>query len=152
MKGLKITTVLLLSCVAVAIFNSGCMSAEELRAERISSNQTMFYQLDPAVRDRVSKGQISIGDTTTAVWLALGPASKVSSDTTAAGSIEIWQYYTQVPEDYTVLVVDPPPPHLPPPPPGALLPSHYETRTRYVSAVRLQIQFDNGLVSRIQQF
>ncbi len=131
---------------------SGCMTDAELRAERITNNQAIYLQLDAATQSRISQGLISIGDPQSAVWLALGEPGKRTSDTTAAGSIEVWQYFTSIPEEYTVLVPDDPPPGVPPPPPGYPIPSHYETRTRYLKAVSLQVQFDNGRVSRIQQF
>ena len=137
---------------ALALVLTGCMTDAERRAERISQNQTLYMQLDQATQSRDSQGLIAIGDTPSAVWLALGEPSKRTSDTTAAATVEIWQYFNSIPEEYTVLVPDPPPPGVRPPPPGYPVPSHYETRTRYVSVVSLQIQFDNGRVSRIQQF
>ena len=140
------------AAMALACVLSGCMTAAELRQERINNNPALFTQLDAATQSRISQGLISIGDTPSAVWLALGEPSKRTSDTTAAATVEVWQYFSDVPEEYTVLVPDPPPPHAPPPPPGMPLPSHYETHTRYVKVVSLQIQFDNGRVSRIQQF
>ena len=136
----------------LALVLAGCMTAAERRAERINQNQVLFTQLDSATQSRVSQGLIAIGDTPSAVWLALGEPDKRTSDTTAAATVELWQYCSSVPEEYTVLVPDPPPPGVPPPPPGYLVPSHYETRTRYVKVISLQIQFDNGRVSRIQQF
>lgn len=137
---------------AMALALSGCMTAAERRAERIQQNQVVFMRLDAATQSRVSQGLIAIGDTTDAVWLALGSPNSKTSDITAESSVEVWQYHRSEPEQYSVLVADPPPPGVPPPPPGAPVPAHYETRTRYVSVVGLQIQFDNGRVSRIQQF
>ena len=136
---------------ALALVFSGCMTAAELRTERINNNPALFMQLDAATQARISQGMIAIGDTPQAVWLALGEPGRRSSDTTAAATVEIWQYFADQPEDYTVLVPDVPP-GAPPPPPGYPVPAHYETRTRYVKVVSLQIQFDNGRVSRIQQF
>lgn len=149
---MKTRHILVFAALATVTFISGCMTAAEIRAERISNNQALFMTLDADARTRVTQGQIAIGDTTTAVWLALGDPGKRTSDITAQSSVEIWQYFGSVPEEYQVLVPDPPPPHMPPPPPGIPVPAHYETRTRYVSVVNLQIQFDNGRVSRIQQF
>ena len=141
-----------IAAAALALALTGCMTAAERRAERINQNQALFTQLDPATQSRVSQGLIAIGDTTSAVWLALGEPGRRTSDTTAAAMVEVWQYFDSIPEEYTVLVPDLPPPGVPPPPPGHPLPSHYETRTRYIKVVSLQIQFDNGRVSRIQQF
>ena len=138
--------------MGLALVFVGCMTEAERRAERINTNQAIFLQLDSATQSRVSQGLIAIGDTPQAVWLALGEPSKRTSDTTAAAAVEIWQYCDSIPEEYTVLVPDLPPPGVPPPPPGHPILSHYETRTRYVKVVSLQIQFDNGRVSRIQQF
>ncbi len=138
--------------IAFGLLFSGCMTDAELRAERINNNPALYAQLDPATQSRVSQGLIAIGDTQQAVWLALGEPGRRTSDTTAAGSVEVWQYMTDIPEEYTVLVPDLPPPGVPPPPPGYPIPSHYETRTRYIKAVSLQVQFDNGRVSRVQQF
>ena len=140
------------AAAALALALTGCMTAAERRAERINQNQALFMQLDPAAQSRVSQGLIAIGDTTSAVWLALGEPGRRTIDTTAAATVEIWQYFDSIPEEYTVLVADLPPPGVPPPPPGHPVPSHYETRTRYIKVVSLQIQFDNGRVSRIQQF
>ena len=140
------------AATALACVLSGCMTAAELRQERINNNPALFTQLDAATQSRISQGLISIGDTPSAVWLALGDPNGRTSDTTAAGTVEVWQYLRDVPEQSTGLVPAPPPPHAPPPPPGLPLPAHYETRTRYVKVVSLQIQFDNGRVSRIQQF
>ena len=147
---LGIKNVIVAAAVALAL--TGCMTAAERRAERINQNQALFMQLDPAAQSRVSQGLIAIGDTTSAVWLALGEPGGRTSDTTAAATVEIWQYYDSIPEEYTVLVPDLPPPGAPLPPPGYIIPSHFETHTRYVRVVSLQIQFDNGCVSRIQQF
>jgi hypothetical protein len=137
---------------ALALVLSGCMTAAELRQQRIDNNPALFTQLDAATQSRISQGLIAIGDTPAAVWLALGEPGKRTSDTTAVATVEVWQYFRDVPEEYTVLVPDPPPPYAPPPPPGMPVPAHYETHTRYVKVVGLQIQFDNGRVSRIQQF
>ena len=144
--------ILVFAALATVTLISGCMTAAEIRAERISNNQALFMTLDADARTRGTQGQSARGDTTTAVWLALGDPGKRTSDITAQSSVEIWQYFGSVPEEYQVLVPDPPPPHMPPPPPGIPVPAHYETRTRYVSVVNLQIQFDKGRVSRIQQF
>ena len=149
---MKNSLVHIVAAGTLALVFAGCMTVAERRAERINQNQTLFTQLDSATQSRVSQGLIAIGDTPQAVWLALGEPTKRTSDTTAAATVEIWQYCDSVPEEYTVLVPDLPPPGVPPPPPGYLVPSHYETRTRYIKVVSLQIQFDNGRVSRIQQF
>ena len=149
---MKKQVVYMAAAAALALVLTGCMTDAERRAERINQNQALYMQLDPATQSRVSQGLISIGDTTSAVWLALSEPGRRTSDTTAAATVEIWQYFDSIPEDYTVLVADLPPPGVRPPPPGHPLPAHYETRTRYVKVVSLQIQFDNGRVSRIQQF
>lgn len=149
---MKYANALPLAALAVAAVFSGCMTAAELRAERINNNQALFMTLDTDARTRVTQGQIAIGDTTTAVWFALGEPGRRTSDTTAQESLEIWQYLGTQYEDYEVLVADPPPPGAPPPPPGMPVPAHYETRTRSVSVVNLQVTFSNGRVSRIQQF
>ena len=140
------------AAAALAFVLAGCMTDAERRAERISQNQVLYMQLDQATQSRVAQGLIAIGDTPSAVWLALGEPSKKTIDSTAAGTVEIWQYFNSIPEEYTVFVPDLPPPGVRPPPPGYPVLSHYETRTRYVNVVSLQIQFDNGRVSRIQQF
>lgn len=149
---MKRTTLRIAFAAGLALALAGCMTDAELRAERINNNPALYAQLDPATQSRVSQGLIAIGDTQQAVWLALGEPGRRTSDTTAAGSVEVWQYTTDIPEEYTVLVPDLPPPGVPPPPPGYPIPSHYETRTRYIKAVSLQVQFDNGRVSRVQQF
>lgn len=149
---MKHTYVPLFAALAAAMLLTGCMTAAEIRAERINNNQALFMTLDADARTRVTQGLITIGDTTTAVWLALGEPGKRSSDTTAQESLEIWQYLGTAYEEYQVLVPDPPPPGFPPPPPGAPVPAHYETRTRSVPVVNLQVTFSNGRVSRIQQF
>ena len=110
---MKKTTLRTAFAAGLALALAGCMTDAELRAERINNNPVLYAQLDPATQSRIAQGLIAIGDTQQAVWLALGEPGKRTSDTTAAGSIEIWQYLTDIPEEYTVLVPDSPPPGVP---------------------------------------
>lgn len=160
--------------LAVAVFAvlllSGCMTEQELRDKRIADNQVLFLQLDEGAKYRAQTGQVVPGDTQTAVWFAYGNPGKKTSSSTAAGVVELWEYYRSVPEGYYVMVPDPPPPppprpgdppprhHYHPPsyiwttPPGyAIAPPgwHYEERTRYVSVLAKQVQFVNGICSLI---
>ncbi len=146
---------------AIALL-SGCMTEQELRDQRIAENQTVFLQLDAGAQARARSGQVTIGDTHTAVWFAYGEPNKKSSSVSASGTVEVWDYYTSVPQYYYELEPNPPPdPYdrgrrfyfsipagYPPPPPGF----HYEERTRYVDALKRQFQFVNGLCTLINTY
>lgn len=145
--------VLLPVLLSVLFVFCGCISDAELRAQRIEKNQSFFLSLPPDVQTRVSEGKIAIGDTETAVFLALGQADNVTSVTTAESDTRTWRYFRSVPVDKEVLVYpDPPPPvhpgMRPPPPP----PPHYEWRTVYVRQDWLNIVFVNGRVSEIREY
>ena len=165
---MKSTTLFAIGSMALGMLLAGCMSEQELRDKRIAENQTLFMQLDPAARSRAQFAQIAIGDTQTAVWFAYGEPDKKTSSVSAAGTVEIWDYYTSVPQETYVLVANPPPPDprdgrgrhhfdafsfvIPPgyapPPPGW----HYEEDTEYVTALKRQFQFVNGLCTLINTY
>lgn len=130
----------------------GCLSDAELRARRIEKNQAFFIQLPPDVQARVSQGQIAIGDTENAVFLALGEAGNVTSIITAESDTKTWRYFRSVPVDKDVLVYPPSPPSYPgmPPPPPPM--PYYERQTVYVSQDWLNVIFVNGRVTEIRQF
>ena len=154
--------------VLALAFLAGCMTEQELRDKRIAANQAVFLQLDAGAQGRARIGQVAIGDNSTTVWFAFGEPDKKSSSTTAAGTVEVWDYYTSVPQYYYELEPNPPPPDprdrharhyydsrlfyvppgLPPPPPGW----HYEEATRYVPVLKRQCQFTNGLCTLINVY
>ncbi len=149
-------------------FLAGCMTEQELRDQRIADNQAVFLQLDAGARSRAQIGQVAIGDNSTTVWFAFGEPDKKSSSTTAAGTVEVWDYYTSVPQDTYTLAQNPPPPDprdrharhyydsrmfyvppgSPPPPPGW----HYEETTQYVPVLKRQFQFVNGVCTLINTY
>lgn len=146
-------SILLPGILALACVCCGCMSEAEIRAKRIEKNQSYFIQLPPDVQARVSNGQIAVGDTETAVFLALGQAGNITSVATSECETKTWRYFRSVPVEKQVLVYPPPPPPaypgMPPPPPP---PPYYEWRTVYVSQDWLNIVFVNGRVTEIRQY
>ena len=154
---MKHTVFLLAAALPAAILLTGCVTAEQRRADRIQRNQTVFQQLAPEAQQRAAAGTFAISDPAAAVWFALGEPSTKSVTATAEGSFETWTYTRYASEPYEVLVHDIPPPpppgppgYRPPPPPPVF--SHYETRYRTVQVPAMQIVFSNGLVSQITTF
>lgn len=139
-----------------ALLLSGCMTAEQRRADRIQRNAAVFGQLAPEVQQRATAGTFAIGDPAAAVWFALGEPSSKTATTTSEGSYETWLYTRLASEPYQVLVheVPPPPPPGPrgrrPPPPPVF--SHYETHYRTIQVPAMQIVFTGGLVSQVTTF
>ena len=142
--------------VAAAFLLAGCMTVEEMRADRIQRNQAVFLQLQPDAQQRAAAGTFAIGDPAAVVWFALGEPSSKTMTATAEGSFETWIYTRYASEPYEVLVHEAPPPpppgphgYRPPPPPVY---SHYETHYRTVQVPATQIIFTNGLVSQITTY
>lgn len=141
---------------AVALLLGGCMTAEQLRADRIQRNQAVFAQLAPEAQQRAAVGTFTIGDPAAAVWFALGEPATKTATATAEGSYETWIYTRLASEPYQVLVheVPPPPPPGPygrrPPPPPIF--SHYETHYRTIQVPTLQVVFSDGLVSQVTTY
>ncbi len=154
---MKAHTHILAALLAAAVL-SGCITAEQRRAERIANNPQIFGQLSEEARARASAGTFAIGDPAATVWFALGEPASRSATTTAEGTYETWLYTRLVSEPYEVLVLDRPPPPPPgpygrrgPPPPPPPFP-HYETRYRTVQVPAMQIVMSGGLVAQVTSY
>lgn len=139
--------------LSFTLLSCGCLSEADIRAKRIEKNQSFFLRLPPDVQNRVSQGQIAIGDTEAAVFLALGQAGNVTSVITSDLDTKTWRYFRSVPVEKDVLVYPPalPPmyPGYPPPPPPA---PYYERRIVYVQEDYLNVVFVNGVVTEIREY
>ena len=76
---------------ATALFISGCATStiESRRAEKIST----YHNLAPEEKQLVDQGQIKIGMTTDAVYIAWGPPSEVLESEDSTGHITTWRFY-----------------------------------------------------------
>ncbi len=146
----------LLAAILAAPLLTGCITAEQRRADRIQRNHEVFAQLPPDAQQRAAAGTFAIGDPAAVVWFALGEPASKSATATAEGSYETWLYTRLASEPYQVLVheIPPPPPPGPygrrPPPPPVF--THYETHYRTIQVPAMQIVFSAGLVSQITTF
>ena len=77
-------------CTLVVL--SGCMSAQELRDDRIAENQATFNSYPSDIQAKVQQGHIDVGFTRDMVRLAWGPPDRVFSRTTKAKRSIVWSY------------------------------------------------------------
>jgi hypothetical protein len=81
-------------CVSAALailFLTGCAtsSIETRRAEKISA----YHNLNPEERQLVDAGQIKVGMSSDAVYIAWGPPSEVLESEDQNGRVTSWRYY-----------------------------------------------------------
>jgi hypothetical protein len=80
---------LILSAALAALFTlAGCNTVNS----RIESKAAAFAQLTPEAQDRVRKGKIELGDSSDAVFIALGEPDRIRKRQSAAGSDQVWIY------------------------------------------------------------
>ncbi len=82
----KLTARLLLP--AALLILAGCATPES----RIKKHPELFEALPVDMQESVSKGQINVGFTEDAVFLALGKPDRTYTRQTEAGTTEIWSY------------------------------------------------------------
>jgi hypothetical protein len=71
-----------------ALFLAACSTP----GSRIKDNPELFESLPPEVQTKVQGGQIGIGFTQDAVFLALGKPNREYTRTTATGQVVVWSY------------------------------------------------------------
>jgi hypothetical protein len=80
---------LLLPIALAALFTlAGCNTVNS----RIEARQAAFSQLSPEDQERVRKGKIVLGDSSDAVFIALGEPDRIRKRQSAAGSDQVWIY------------------------------------------------------------
>jgi hypothetical protein len=77
-----VTAILLAGCAATS-------TIETRRAEKISA----YHNLSPDERQLVDSGQIKVGMSADAVYIAWGPPSEVLESEDANGRVTTWRYY-----------------------------------------------------------
>lgn len=87
---MKIPSFVVSSLVAGAVLlgAAGCSTT----ASRISAHDAAFAQWPAPVQQKVRAGQIDIGFTQEQVRVALGNPERSFTQTTSAGTIEVWTY------------------------------------------------------------
>jgi hypothetical protein len=87
LKQLRDTTL----AAATVLFLAGCATStiESRRAEKISA----YHNLAPEEKQLVDQGQIKVGMSSDAVYIAWGPPSETLESEDAGGHITTWRYY-----------------------------------------------------------
>ena len=88
MKRQFVLKALTLVVSASAIVLTGCSTTES----RISDHPEIYNSLSPRDRDLVSRGQIRVGMSESAVWLAWGSADQKAAGAMRGHSTETWIY------------------------------------------------------------
>lgn len=91
---MKIALLSVTSC-AVALLLTAC--AEYSPQQRIKDNPAMFQSIDLQDRQLVMTGQLRVGMSPNAVWLAWGPPSSVAEGRQNGKSVTRWLYATEQP-------------------------------------------------------
>jgi hypothetical protein len=80
-----------LLAAATALFLAGCATStiESRRAEKLSA----YHNLAPEEKQLVDEGQIKIGMSSDAVYIAWGPPSEVLESEDAGGRITTWRFH-----------------------------------------------------------
>jgi len=78
----------------VGMLCSSCSSTPQTRIER---NPELFRSLSPTHQDMVSKGQIDLGMSKPAVYLAMGNPDNKTSGVQHGKSFERWYYNVMIP-------------------------------------------------------
>ena len=81
------TGLLVLTCIL-----AGCVSAQQVRENRIRDNQDLFNGFDSAIQTNIRAGQIDIGYTEDMVEMAWGFPDRVYMRTTQQGTVKVWSY------------------------------------------------------------
>ena len=75
------------ACLAL-LLATGCSTPQS----RIKNNPAMFDQLPVEIREKVSAGEVDIGFSHDAVFLALGKPHRKYTRTTGEGQLEVWSW------------------------------------------------------------
>lgn len=86
---------LALLSLAVALALTGCDTIDK----RIEKNPEIFAAQDTPTQERIKKGEVDVGFTQDAVYLALGAPDEKKTKVTAAGREDTW-FYNNYYEDY----------------------------------------------------
>lgn len=116
------------SLLFLGLLLAGCASptVETRKQER----PDLYQRLPAEQRSLVDQGEIQVGMSSDAVYLAWGPPSQVLDSETAEGRVVVWLYHGQAVEEYRYWV-------------GRHLESDYHPRTY----IRAEVVFQNGVVS-----
>jgi len=88
MLAMKTSKLLLVSAALGAAWLAGCSSV----GSRIEANPGLFASLPPDQKAMVEQGKVSIGMSMDTVRLAKGDPDRVTTRTTAQGTMQVWHY------------------------------------------------------------
>jgi len=79
---------------------TGCITAQQLREQRIAKNHELFNAFNPDIQEKVRFGHIDLGFSQDMVRLAWGSPDRIYIKTTSDGVATVWTYtrmrtYTQ---------------------------------------------------------
>lgn len=85
---LKITCALFLSLFLI----SGCMTAQQIRKQRIEQNQDFFDTYSTDIQEKIRRGQIDLGFSRQMIEMAWGTPDRIYTRLTTDGLLTIWTY------------------------------------------------------------
>lgn len=79
---------------------AGCLTPEELRANRIDERKAAFAAFPAETQNRLRAGHLQTGDTTNAAWIVFGQPTRVYSRVLPGSTNLVWSYISTDPEPY----------------------------------------------------
>ncbi len=79
----------LIAAAVLTFISAGCQGG---RSTRIQEKSATFAKLDAATQERLEAGDISLGDSSDLVYIALGKPNTATLHATADGPVETWTY------------------------------------------------------------
>lgn len=77
---------------ATALALSACMTAQQIRDNRIASSQEMFNSFSTEIQQKIRAGQVDLGFSEEMVRLAWGVPDMIYTRTTDQGEATVWTY------------------------------------------------------------
>lgn len=117
-----------------ALLWTGCASPGTIQS-RQQERAAAYTTFSPETKSLVDQGQIAVGMTTNAVYIAWGPPDDVIEGTDQHGAVTVWEYFAELSDEsqYSADMPDP-----------RLVLYNFEAQTY----VRAMVVFRNDLVQR----
>jgi hypothetical protein len=88
----------LIPLAGVAVLLGFMLTGCETVADRIQEKSTTYSSLNPLEQDRIKRGIIMVGYTPDMVYMAMGRASRVETENTDGGKMDLWIYSHYYPD------------------------------------------------------
>jgi len=71
---------------------SGCMTAQQIRKQRIEQKQDIFDTYSPDIQEKISHGRVDLGFSQEMIAMAWGTPDRIYTRLTKEGLLTIWTY------------------------------------------------------------